>query len=94
MTVSPPCRYFTGMSICNKLVVHPSYQGRGHATFMLQWGLRLSDMDKVDQGVIPSHVGEPLYLGLGYKVIGEMHVPSDGEVDGFSQRVVKYKAKR
>lgn len=82
------------MSICDKLVVHPSYRGRGHATSMLQWGLRLSDMDKVDQGVISSHVGEPLYAALGYKIIGEMHVPSDGEVDGFSQRVLKYKAKR
>lgn len=60
---------------------------------MLEWGLHLSDMDGVDQGVIPSHMGEAVYLGLGYKVIGEIHVPSDGEVDGFSQRVLVYVAK-
>ena len=80
------------MSICDKLVVHPSYRRRGHATTMLQWALCLSDMDKVDQGVIPSHMGEAVYLGLGYKTTGEIHIPSDGEVDGFSQRVLVYKA--
>ena len=87
-------RYFTGMSICDKLVIHPSYQRRGHATLILQWGLRLCDMDTVDQGFMPSHVGEPLYVGLGYEVIGEIRVPNDGEVDGFSQRVAVHKAKR
>ena len=61
---------------------------------MLQWGLRLCDMDKIDQGVMPAHRGEPLYMELGYKVIGEIHVPDDGEVDGFSQRVVVHHAKR
>ena len=43
---------------------------------------------------MPSHMSEPLYVGLGYQVIGEIHIPNDGEVDGFSQRVVVYKAKR
>lgn len=61
---------------------------------MLQWGMRLCDMDTVNQGVIPSHRGEPLYIKLDYKVIGEIHIPNDGEVEGFSQRVVVYKAKR
>ena len=60
---------------------------------MLQWGLRLCDMDKTNQGVMPAHRGEPLYLSLGYKIIGEIHVPSDGEVEGFSERVVVYEAK-
>ena len=81
------------MNICDKLVIHPSYQRRGHATFMLQWGLRLCDMDTINQGVMPSHMSEPLYVGLGYEVIGEIHIPNDGEVHGFSQRVVVYKAK-
>ena len=82
------------MSICDKLVIHPSYQRRGHAISMLQWGLRLCDKDTCNQGVMPSHLSEPLYVGLGYEVIGEMHIPNDGEVDGFSQRVVVYKADR
>ena len=81
------------MTICDKLVVHPAYQGRGHATFMLHWGMRLCDHDAVNQGVIPSHRGEPLYIKLGYQIIGEINVPDDGEVEGFSQRVVVYQAK-
>ena len=60
---------------------------------MLHWGLSLADQDKVDQGVIPAHMGEPVYLSLGYEVIGEMTVPDDGEVKGFSQRVVLYSSK-
>lgn len=82
------------MSICDKLVVHPSYRRRGHTAFMLQWGLRLCNIDAIDQGVMPSHMGEPVYVGLGYEVVGEMHIPNDGEIDGFSQRVVVYKAER
>jgi hypothetical protein len=61
---------------------------------MLHWGQLLAVQDKVDQGVIPSHMGEPVYLSLGYEIIGEMTVPADGEVKGFTQRVVLYKAKR
>lgn len=61
---------------------------------MLQWGLALCNQDGVDQGVIPSHAGEPVYLSMGYEVIGEMQVPDDGEVQGFSQRVAVYKAKQ
>jgi len=78
------------MSICDKLVVHPSYQRRGHGTSMLRWFQRFSVQDAVNTGVIPSHVGEPVYLGLGYERIDEIRVPDDGEVKGFSQRVLVY----
>ncbi|CAI6336340.1 unnamed protein product [Periconia digitata] len=83
-------KYLEGSMTCNKLVVHPSYGGKGHATFMLQWGLRLCEADSVNQGVIPSHIGEPLYVSLGYKVIGEIKIPDDGDVEGFTQRVALY----
>lgn len=82
------------MSIFDKLVVHPSYRRRGHATSMVEWGQRLSDKDAVDQGVMPSHMGEPLYVSIGYEVIGENQIPDDGQVKGFSQRVLVYRAKR
>ncbi|UPK93728.1 hypothetical protein LCI18_004663 [Fusarium solani-melongenae] len=85
-------KYLSGKVICDKLVVHPSYQQRGHGTAMLRWGLSLCNRDGVDQGVIPSHVGEPVYLWMGYQVVGEMEVPDDGDVEGFRQRVVVYKA--
>ncbi|KAI3335928.1 hypothetical protein F4824DRAFT_462904 [Ustulina deusta] len=85
-------QYFSGKNICDKLVVHPSYRRRGHATLMLKWGQRLCDQDGIDQGVIPSHMGEQVYLGLGYKVVGEMHIPDDGIAQGFTQRVAMYSA--
>jgi hypothetical protein len=50
-------------------------------------GERLSVLDAVDQGVLPSHMGEPVYLRLGYEIIGEIQVPDDGEVNGFCQRL-------
>ncbi|GAP84018.2 putative acyl- N-acyltransferases [Rosellinia necatrix] len=93
ITKETETQYFTGDNICDKLVVHPSYRRRGHATSMLRWGQRLCDQDGVDQGVIPSHMGEQVYLGLGYSVIGEMHVPDDGIAQGFTQRVVVYRAR-
>ncbi|GAW24786.1 hypothetical protein ANO14919_143800 [Xylariales sp. No.14919] len=61
---------------------------------MLRWGQRLCDQDGIDQGVIPSHMGEQVYLGLGYKVIGEMQVPDDGGAQGFTQRVAVYSAQK
>ncbi|KUJ07815.1 uncharacterized protein LY89DRAFT_725553 [Mollisia scopiformis] len=79
-------------SICDKLVVHPLYQRRGHATSMLQWFLVLSRHDKIDAGVIPSHMGELLYLALGYEKIDEVPVPDDGDTQGFSQRVLLFHA--
>ncbi|KAJ8125442.1 hypothetical protein O1611_g8198 [Lasiodiplodia mahajangana] len=87
-------KYFTGRVICDKLVVHPSYRRRGHATSMLKWGQRLCDQDGIDQGVIPSQISEQVYLGLGYVRIGEMHVPGDNEAQGFTQIVTMYSAQR
>ncbi|KAI1127105.1 hypothetical protein F5Y10DRAFT_243430 [Nemania abortiva] len=94
ITAETEKRYLTGKAICDKLVVHPSYRRRGHATSMLEWGQRLCDQDGIDQGVIPSHMGEQVYVGLGYVRIGEMHVPDDGEAQGFTQRVVVYTAQK
>ena len=44
--------------------------------------------------MIPSHMGKPVYKGLGYELIGEIHMPDDGEVEGFSHRVLVYRAQR
>lgn len=59
---------------------------------MLKWGLRLSKQDGVDTGVIPAHQGEPLYLSLGYKIIGEMEIPDHEGTKGFTQRVCIFAA--
>jgi len=61
---------------------------------MLRWFQRLSVQDAVNTGVIPSHMGELVYLFLGYEKIDEIQVPDDGEVKGFSQRVLLYTATR
>nr|POE54283.1 delta(24)-sterol reductase [Quercus suber] len=86
-------KYFKGKLVFNKLVVHPSYLRRGHAKAILQWGLRLADEDALDQGVIPAHMAELVYLRQGYEVIGEMHIPDDGETKGFTQKVALRRAK-
>nr|POE47695.1 delta(24)-sterol reductase [Quercus suber] len=85
-------RYFKGKLVFNKLVVHPSYSRRGHAKAILRWGQRLADQDAVDQGVIPAQMAEQFYWSLNYEVIGEMHIPDDDEVEGFTQKVAVYKA--
>ncbi|KAI0107866.1 acyl-CoA N-acyltransferase [Nemania sp. FL0031] len=86
--------HFTGIVICDKLIVHPSYRRRGHARSMLKWGQRLCDQDGIDQGVIPSKMSEPVYASLGYKTIGEMNIPGDSEVQGFTQKVTMYSAQK
>jgi hypothetical protein len=45
-----------------------------------------------NQGVMPSHMGEPMYLHNGYERVGEAKVPDDGDVKGFKQRVLVYKS--
>lgn len=78
--------------ICDKLVVHPQYRACGHARRMLQWGLDMMDVDGASQGVIASHMGEPVYKRLGFQVVGEITVDGDDEADGFSLRVLRYQA--
>jgi GNAT superfamily N-acetyltransferase len=85
-------RFLAGQIICDKLVVHPHYRARGHATLLLRWGLCMAELDGVNQGVIPSHMGEPVYRGLGYEFVGEIDVPGDDETEGFSLRVMSYRA--
>ncbi|KAI0869955.1 hypothetical protein GGS24DRAFT_477102 [Hypoxylon argillaceum] len=86
--------HFTGKAICDKLVVDPLYRRRGHASSMLRWGQRLCDQDGIDYGIIPSPLAKPVCDGLGYVVKGEMHVPDDGGVRGFTQSIVVYSTQR
>ncbi|KAL7627893.1 hypothetical protein AAE478_002088 [Parahypoxylon ruwenzoriense] len=45
-THEPWSSYFTGMYICDTLIVNSSYQNRDHATAMLLWDQRLRDMNR------------------------------------------------
>ena len=46
------------------VVVHPDYCRRGHGSALVKWGVRLSDQDRADQGVIAAAMGEELYRRL------------------------------
>ncbi|KAK4188073.1 hypothetical protein QBC35DRAFT_473962 [Podospora australis] len=74
--------------ICNKIVVHPAFQRLGHATAMLRWIQQLCNCDCLKQGVISPRAVEPLFRKVGYETIGEMQVPDDGDVRGFTQHVM------
>lgn len=58
---------------------------------LLKWGMQLSSIDRVDQGVMPSYAGEKLFLRLGYKRIDTLRVPGDADGEGFDIAVVTYK---
>ena len=80
------------MIVCNTVVVHPSYQRRRHAYYMLDWGRSLSDIDRLDQGAIPSHAAEKLFASLGFTTIDVLQVPDTKDAKGFHMKVAVYKA--
>ena len=51
------------------LCVHPAYGRRGHASALLQWGMKLADIDQKAIGVDAVATGEPLYQKLGFRKI-------------------------
>jgi len=87
-------KYFAGMMICDKLVVHPTYWHRGHGSALLRWGMQLSSIDRVNQGVMPSYAGEKLFLSLGYQKVDILPVPGDEDTHGFDIAVAIYKVKK
>ena len=54
------------------LVVHPAYWCRGHGTNLLEWGMKLANLDSVKQGVIATNMGEELCLSKGYKKLDDV----------------------
>ncbi|KAH7364092.1 hypothetical protein BKA65DRAFT_472433 [Rhexocercosporidium sp. MPI-PUGE-AT-0058] len=53
------------------LMTDPKYQRRGIGTALLQWGHEFADREGVPCFLIASPVGHPLYVHVGWKVIGE-----------------------
>ena len=47
------------------LVVHPAYWRNGHGTKLVEWSMRLSDLDSVPQCVSATGMGEKLYKKPG-----------------------------
>jgi N-acetylglutamate synthase-like GNAT family acetyltransferase len=60
-------RYFTGNMVLQGLAVHPAYWRRGHASTLIQWGLKLADLDQVSIVVSSSANGEVVYEKAGFR---------------------------
>lgn len=72
-------------------VVHPAYWRRGHGTLLVRWGMELSKLDGVKQGVIAAKMGAELYAGLGYSVVEELRMDGDEEApDGVTCVAMQY----
>jgi hypothetical protein len=73
------------------VVVHPAYWGRAHGGNLVKWGMELSRIDKVKQGVIAAKMGRDLYSKLGWKEKAEISLEGDEIVpQGVSVAVMEY----
>jgi N-acetylglutamate synthase-like GNAT family acetyltransferase len=76
-----------------RIAVHPAYWRRGHGSTIAGWGMKLADVDRVDQGVLATSMGASLFSHLGFDRIDEIDIPGDhGDRDGFKIAVLKYTA--
>ena len=74
--------------ICDSIIGPPSCQGMILEAKMLSWGMQVSKMNGFSLGAITTSMTEPLFMEHGFEVVGEAVVPRDGDVEGFTQRVV------
>jgi hypothetical protein len=73
------------------VVVHPAYWGRAHGGNLVKWGMELSRIDKVKQGVLASKMGRDLYSKLEWEEMAEICLKGDEIVpQGVSSAVMKY----
>lgn len=73
------------------VVVHPAYWHRGHGSRLIGWGMRLANIDQVEQGVIAAKMGEDLYNKLGYKTLEQLRVDGDEQApEGLICAAMKY----
>ncbi|CAJ0549693.1 Ff.00g033060.m01.CDS01 [Fusarium sp. VM40] len=62
-----------------RLVTHPDFRRRGAATMICEWGQREASKDGKSLSLLATPMGKPLYLSLGYNIIGKVVVQVDGE---------------
>lgn len=73
------------------LVVHPAYWSRGHGSELVRWGMKLSDIDRVKQGVSAADMGAKLYQKLGYEEVGKCSLDGDDDdPEGVSTILLQY----
>ena len=74
-----------------RLVVHPAYWARGHATNLVKWGMELARTDKVTQGVFATKMGGDFFCKLLWKNLTEVRIDGDEIVpQGVSFTVLEY----
>lgn len=75
-----------------RIVIHPAYWNRGHGTRVAKWGVALSDIDQVDQGVAATKMGAQLFQHVGYDLLVELHVEGDdSNPEGVMFSLLKHK---
>ncbi|SPJ82062.1 uncharacterized protein FTOL_09467 [Fusarium torulosum] len=62
-----------------RLVTHPDFRRRGAASMICEWGQKEACKDGKSLGLLATPMGKPLYLSLGYKVIGKVVAQVEGE---------------
>jgi N-acetylglutamate synthase-like GNAT family acetyltransferase len=73
------------------MVVHPAYWNRGHGSTLARWGVKLAQMDHVDQGVIATSMGVDLFKHIGFDQIAELQVGGDEKTpEGVRFDALKY----
>ncbi|KAF3020919.1 hypothetical protein E8E14_002369 [Neopestalotiopsis sp. 37M] len=83
--------YFGEMSELERMVVHPAYWNRGHGSTLARWGVKLAQMDHVDQGVIATSMGADLFRHIGFDEITELQVDGDENTpEGVKFDALKY----
>ena len=77
-----------------RLVVHPAYWNRGHGSAIGKWGVDLSDIDGVDQGVAATSLGQKLFRHVGYEFLTDLHVEGDAaNPEGVTFALLRHEAK-
>jgi predicted acetyltransferase len=62
-----------------RLVTHPDFRRRGAATMICEWGQKEACKDGKSLTLLATPMGKPLYLSLGYEIIGKVVVQVEGE---------------
>ena len=76
---------------CSMVIVHPFYWRRSHGENLVKWGMELSRIDKVKQGVNAAGMGQYLYNKLGWKKKSEICIKGDEIVpQGVSVALMEY----
>ncbi|KAK5944488.1 hypothetical protein PMZ80_003770 [Knufia obscura] len=90
-------RYFgdSGWFELDTLVIHPTYWRRGHGRRLLEWGMRLADIDQAEVCICATTAGLTLYRALGCELLESWNLEGDEmSPAGVAGHIVKYVPRR